>query len=92
MAVVYYELWDLEAGNMMRVYDSQAAALAAVRAGVDEDGADLWRVVGLRVSGDDPADSRRIAVGDGLLVLAGSVAAAQEPPMPQVMTANGASG
>ena len=92
MAANYYELWDLEAGNMMGANASEAVALAAVRAGVDEDNVGLWHAVGLRASGDDTDDSRRIAIGDDLSALVRAVATAQETLVSRAMTVNSAGG
>ena len=70
MGTRYYELWDMEAGNLMGAYPSEALALAEVRAGLAEDGEALWHEVGLRVAGEGPGESRRIALGDELIALA----------------------
>lgn len=65
-----YELWDLAAGNLMGMYPSEEGALAEVRAGIRDDGAEAWRTVGLRVVAADNTTSRTIATGDALIALA----------------------
>ena len=70
MATNRYELWDLEAGNLIGSYHDEAAALAQVREGVDADGAELWREVGMLRIGEQPEDATRVAIGDELLALA----------------------
>lgn len=82
MATLDYELWDLAAGDMMGAHPDQASALAEVRAGIRDDGAEAWRDVGLRVIGDTPEESRRIAVGKELMALALSIREQEEISQP----------
>jgi hypothetical protein len=70
MATIEYELWDLEAGNRIGSYPDEAAALAQVRAGINDDGADLWRAIGLRAIGERADESRPLAQGDDLIARA----------------------
>jgi hypothetical protein len=75
MATTYYELWDLAAGNLLGAYPSEETALAEVRAGVQEDGAEAWREVGLRLTraattSHGRGESERIAEGNELIARA----------------------
>lgn len=42
-----YELWDVETGNLIANYAEEYAALANVRAGIDDDGLAAWETVEL---------------------------------------------
>jgi len=42
-----YELWDVETGNLIADYADEYAALANVRAGLDDDGLAAWETVEL---------------------------------------------
>lgn len=70
MAAAEYELWDLEAGNCIGAYPDEQTALAEVRAGVREDGREVWSQIGLLWAGEHPEDVRRIAEGEALLARA----------------------
>ena len=64
-----YELWDVEAGNLIADYDDESAAMLAIRESVNEDGSAAWASVELvRVS---PSGERLpIAHGDDLIARA----------------------
>lgn len=62
-----YELWELASGNQIADFDDEAAALAVVREGIAEDGADAWATVALaRVE----PDGERVAVAEGAALAA----------------------
>jgi hypothetical protein len=65
-----YELWDVDGGNMLGVYPDEATALAEIRAGVREDGAEAWATVGLLRVDEQPGNAQRIAEGEALIALA----------------------
>jgi hypothetical protein len=80
MKTLNYELWDLETGNCLGAFGSEAAALAEVRAGVREDGSAAWESVGLLWAGERPGDARRIAAGDELIARAQAMPEASGTP------------
>ena len=65
-----YQLLDLEAGNIFGAYPDEQTALAAVRQGIAEDGADLWRNVALFWSDEDTTTIHAIAEGVALIAMA----------------------
>jgi hypothetical protein len=66
---VAYELWSTAPGNLLATYETQDAALAAVRALVASQGEAAGRELALLFE-NRRGQSRTIAVGDGLLSLA----------------------
>lgn len=61
-----YELWDLETGNCLDVFDDEEAALAAVREIAEQDGPGSVLPLGLGRR-DAPAEFTAIAEGQTLL-------------------------
>jgi hypothetical protein len=70
MATVSFQLWDLATGNCVGAFDSEAAALAEVRAGVSEDGEASFDAVALLRAGQQPDDIQPIAEGRALVARA----------------------
>ena len=62
-----YELWDVEAGNMIGHYPDEPAALRAIREGANEDGLESWGPVALLRIEPDGRDS---TVAQGLALVA----------------------
>jgi hypothetical protein len=50
---MFYELWDVEDGNIVNTYDTEADALAAVRALLDLNGREYARALSLMFEDDD---------------------------------------
>jgi hypothetical protein len=73
MMATAYELWDFDTRNIVAVYDSQEAALAAVRDDLQEHGRELVETLVLLVTREDGAKVR-IAAGDDLIARAEAVA------------------
>lgn len=69
-----YELWDVEAGNLISDHKDQSAALQSVREGVAEEGPDAWASValmrvelgGMRAPVAQGSDLIRLARGEGM--------------------------
>jgi hypothetical protein len=70
MSAGSYQLWDLATGNCVGAFDSEAAALAEVRAGVDEDGEASFDAVALLHAGQRPDEIQPIAEGRALVARA----------------------
>jgi hypothetical protein len=70
MAAGSFQLWDLATGNCVGAFDSEAAALAEVRAGVGEDGEASFDAVALLHAGQHPDDIQPIAEGRALVARA----------------------
>ena len=70
-AIAGYELWDVESRNLLDDFDSEADALAAVRALIALNGADATRALALTQIG---ADGRMttVAMGEALSARADS--------------------
>ena len=68
--------WDLDPGNLVNAYDTEAAALAVVRRSIREHGQES--VHGLALARETAWSTRNIARGDALV----EPALAAEPPTP----------
>ena len=66
-----YELWDVEAGNLIADYADEAAALDAVREGVDDEGIAPWLAVALVLV--EP-DGKRDSLARGMSLLSRALA------------------
>lgn len=66
---MYYELWDLETGNMIGDFDTEAAALAMVRELLAANTPDYAEALALGRTGDD-GETQLIAEGGALATLA----------------------
>lgn len=68
---MFYELWELDAGNRIGEYATETAALRDVLAAIRRDGAARIASLALCACADDPSgESRFIAEGDALAALA----------------------
>jgi hypothetical protein len=70
-----FALWDLETGNLVGAYDTEAAALAAVRRSIEHHG--RQSVAPLALAREGRGRTRAIAQGEDLAERA--LAAAPEP-------------
>jgi hypothetical protein len=50
---MFYELWDLQSGNIINTYDTEDEALDVVRELVAQNGLDYARALSLSVEDDD---------------------------------------
>ena len=66
---MYYEIWDLESGNLIGDFDTQDEALRLVREMLDTYGVDVAMTFALG-EGDANGDSTAIAQGAELVELA----------------------
>jgi hypothetical protein len=71
---MYYELWDLESGNMIGDYDTEAEALIVVRDIVDANTPSFADLLSLGCTADD-GSFRIVAQGRPLAVMADRAAA-----------------
>lgn len=65
-----YELWDQRAANLLADFETEAAALAAVRALTDQHGPDVVHAWSLALAHeDDEGETHPVAAGAALLAL-----------------------
>ncbi len=62
----YYDLWDVDTGNSLGTYETEAEALAVVRVLVDAYGLDYANDLDLGYS-DEHGEVRSLATGSALL-------------------------
>ncbi len=68
----FFELWDVESGNLIGTYETEERALRVVRQALDANGEDYAQALALG-SEDDDGDSEVIAKGAQLAARASRV-------------------
>jgi hypothetical protein len=70
---MFYELWDVQSGNIINTYETEEQALVVVRGLLDLNGTDYARALSLSFE-DDNEDTTVIAEGMALAARAGAAA------------------
>ena len=79
-----YDLWDVESGNIVNTFETEAEALAVVRTLLDLNGPAYVQALSLGHEDDDDGTMRIIAEGDDLAELLASPPRTPPVTMPGV--------